>query len=232
MPACMTSWRRLSAPAAALVLAGCTGALKHEITVSPRLRELPVRSILLAAPAFPKKFRRKNPEDFVEMLPERQRLTGDRIAEIFESVFSASVLVDARWDPAPGAREWAAEIGESLAVGRVPLSVPPHPVPAEAVLFSGVVHFGAADRSTQVSFLWGGHKRFGKPKWEHAVAIQTLLVDPRTGAVLMDAVHEERETAETYQSAILDELTRRVAWTILAAMPVIQRPPPEPAPAP
>lgn len=204
---------------AALVLGGCADNVKHELNVSQELRRMPIRSVVILLPAFNKKVKRVRPDDFFHMKPDRQPAAGTQVRDALTAAFSASLSVDAGFVPDEATRDWAADIGEDLARGRVPLSVDPHPLAAEAVLLTGVQLFGWEHDEVQLQILWFKRKSFGPPRITHNVRLQAVLVNPRTGDVLLDALEGVSETVGQEDEALLDHLLRTVADRFAAALP-------------
>ncbi len=212
------------APLLALVLlAGCAGQLTHEISVSKDLREVPVRTVFVFDPIFPDKVKRRNNDDLGHMLPDRQPVTGGRVRDAVVKALSASLTVESNVVLDPAARDWARQIGRELCKGRVPLVVDPIDLPVESVMIVGIKRFGWENNQPQVSFLWfEAKKKFGKPKFEHNVSLQAILVNPRTGAVLMDALDEQRKTIREGTSGseeVLDEVLAGTAREITGIFP-------------
>lgn len=205
------------------LLAGCAGQLKHEISVSRDLRDVPVRSVFVFDPAFPEKLKRRNPDDLIQMQPDRQPQTAGRVREAVVKALSASLTVESNITLDPAARDWALQIGRQLCKGRVPLVVDPIDLPVESVMLVGVKRFGWENTQLQMSFLWfEKKKKFGPPKYEHNVSLQAILVNPRTGAVLMDALDEQRKVVHegaTGSEDVLDEVLAGVAREITGAFP-------------
>jgi hypothetical protein len=123
----------------------------------------------------------------------------------------------------------------------VPLVVDPIDLPVESVLVVGVKRFGWENTQPQMSFLWfEKKKKFGPPKYEHNVALQAILVNPRTGAVLMDALDEQRRVVREGADGseeVLDDLLAGVAREITGVFPEppggwTKPKPADPAPAP
>lgn len=211
------------APLLALaLLAGCAGQLKHEISVSRDLREVPVRSVFVFDPVFPDKIKRRNLEDLAHMLPDRQTATAGRVRDAIVKSLSASLTVESNVVLDAAARDWALQIGRDLCRGRVPLLVEPVNLPVESVLLIGLKRFGWENNQIQASFLWfETKKKFGKPKYEHNVSIQVILVNPRTGAVLMDALDEQRKLIRegTGSEDVLDEVLAGVVREVTGVFP-------------
>src|SRR5687768_1175638 len=116
------------------LLAGCATQLKHEISVSRDLREVPVRSVFVFDPVFPEKVKRRNPEDLTHMSPDRQTVSGVRVRDAVLNALSASLTIDSSVVLDSAAREWAKQIGGNLARGRIPLVVDPIDLPVESVM--------------------------------------------------------------------------------------------------
>jgi len=213
----MTSRRLLPALAAIVGLSGCAGALKHEVSISPKLRELPVRTICIFEPRFREKIKRPMPADYSEMKPENTADSARRILGIVTAVMSASLTVDTSCTLAPEAREWAAEIATDLSNSRVPLSTKPLSVGVEAVLIIGIRSYGTENLQTQITPIFAKPIPIGKAKYEHRVSIQAVLVKPRNGEVLFDALHEVAETRDERSAELLDDLTRRASELVREA---------------
>jgi len=207
----MTIRRLLPAVAAIVVLSGCGAGLRHEVSISPKLRELPVHSICVLEPAFRDKIKRTMPSDYSEMKPENRAESARRIMAIVTAVLSASLTVDTSCATAPGAAEWATEIAMDLSNSRIPLSTKPLPLGVEAVLLIGIRSYGTENLQTQVTPIFAKPIPIGKAKYEHRVSIQALLVKPQTGEVLFDALHEVAEERDDRSAEILDNLTRQDA---------------------
>ncbi len=205
------------------LLAGCATQLKHEISVSRDLREVPVRTVFVFDPVFPEKAKRRNPEDLQHMLPDRATANSVRIRDAVTKALSTSLTVDSTVVLDPAAREWAQRIGRDLSRGRVPLVVDPIDLPVESVMLIGVKKFGWENTQLQMTFLWfEKRKKFGPPKYDHYVALQMILVNPRTGAVLMDALDEQRRTVRegaVGSDEVLDEVLAGVARELTGSFP-------------
>ena len=207
----MTTRRIIAALAAVVGLTGCAGALKHEVSINPKLRELPVHTVCLFDPAFREKIRRAMPADYSEMKPENQAAAAKRIMAIVTAVLSASLTVDTACTLTPEAREWAADIATDLSNHRVPLSTKPLALGVESVLIIGIPVYGTSNLQTQITPIFAKPIPIGKAKYEHEVSIQALLVKPQTGEVLFDALHEVAEERDDRFAEILDNLTRQDA---------------------
>jgi hypothetical protein len=220
------------------LLAGCASSPKHAVNVSPELRAHPVRRVYIFDPAFPNKVKRRLPDDFAEMAPENQPASAAIIlSELATALMAgkagqalpkpltalatlgASLTVDSTYFPPAGAREWAAGIAADLAKVRVPLGVEPQPVPVEAALIVGVPVYGTENSQFTVQILWLKPTRLGSPKWEHVCDLQAILVDPRTGGILLDIRHETRLTSGSNDPATLLNATRETARAIADAFP-------------
>lgn len=213
----MRTRRQISAVAAALLLGGCAGQVKHEITVSPKLRELPVHTVCLMDPGFPEKVKRRFPDEYPEMALERQAESGRAILAAVTSALAASLTVDSACQTAPGAKAWADGIIPDLVKGRVPLSVDRLPLAVESVLLLGVMSYGTDNEQTKISLLWLKPWRVGKVEYGHRFLVQAVLVKPQTGEVLFDALLEERETGPVASPEMLERVTRRVGGYLLEA---------------
>ncbi len=225
-------------------LAGCGDAVRHEVTVSDTLRKIPVHSVIVLEPFIARKVKRTRKEDYFHMKPDRAAATVDRVRAGLTASFSASLSVDTAYIPDEATRAWAAEIGEDLSRSRIPISVEPHPLATEAVVLTGIQIFGWEHVEFQAQFLWFARKSIGAPKVTHAVKLQVILIDPRNGAVLMDALEGQEETASDGDEELLDRLIRRVTDAIVGACPVPEgarpaaatpvgvTPPPAPSPLP
>lgn len=204
------------------LLAGCGGQLKREISVSQDLRDVPVRSVFVFDPVFPDKIKRRNADDLGHMLPDRQAVTADRVRTAIVKALSASLTVESNVTLDAAARDWALQIGRDLCRGRVPLVVDPVDLPVESVLLTGIKRFGWENNQLQASFLWfEAKKKFGKPKYEHNVSLQTILVNPRTGAVLMDALDEQRQVVREGSGSdeVLDTVLAGVVAHVTGSFP-------------
>ena len=201
-------------------LAGCGGVLKHEVHVAPSLDRAPIRQLIVLDPVFPVKIKRVNPDDFPQMKKDRQATAAARIRDILVERLSVTLTVDSRYVPDEDTRGWAKEIGEDLAKGRVPLIVPPNPLPTEAVLLVGVNWYGWENNQFQMQFLWFKRKGFGRAKYAHICQLQALLVNPRTGEVLLDVLDQRTDEVAAADDELLDRLTREVAQSIAVAFPV------------
>jgi len=211
--------RRISIPAlaAVLCLGGCSAQLKHEITVSPRLRELPVHQVCILDPGFPEKFKRRFPDQFPEMAPERRAESAGAVLNACIAGLSASLTVDSTCSSSAEAKAWAAAITTDLNRGRVPLKVTPVALPVESVLLVGVQCYGTANQQTRLSFLWFKPWRIGKPTYDHRCLIQALLVKPQTGEVLFDALLESCEIAPEPAAQLLEQATMQTGKQLLEA---------------
>lgn len=203
---------------AAAVLTGCGLIPKHEVILSPKLTDHPVRGTVVFEPVFAEKVKRASPTDLAEMLPEHQTESGEAIRTIVSEVISVTVSVDAAYQPDRLAQKWAAGILADLSKGRVPLSVDPIDIPAETVLLLGVPAYGAEDMQWHLNVLWSSNRPLGKPRWEYVCDLQALLVNPHDGSVLFDVRNECREkVAGVLDPARLVALTRSCAGEIANA---------------
>ena len=209
------------------MVAGCGDNVKHEFTVNPELRKAPIRSLIVLDPVVSRKVKRVRPDDFFHMKPDRVAVTSQRVRDALIAGFSASLTVDTTFVPDEATRAWAAEIGDDLARGRVPLAVEPHPLAAEAVLLTGIQLFGWEHVEIQWQVLWFTRRSIGPPKVLHNAKIQVILVNPRTGEVLMDGLEGQEETTHEESEELLDRLARQVTDEIVGACPIPEgaRPP-------
>ncbi|MEK7477093.1 MAG: hypothetical protein AAB152_15820 [Candidatus Coatesbacteria bacterium] len=213
----MNTRRLLPVLPALAILTGCASELKHEITISPKLRELPVHAVCVLEPGFPAKVKRKFADQYPEMTVERLAESGRAVLAACTGALSASLSADSVCGGSEEARGWAAEITADLVKGRVPLSVKPIALPVESVLLLGVQAYGTVNQQTQIGLLWLKPWRIGQPTFDHQCLIQALLVKPQTGEVLFDALLEECETVPAPSAELLDQVARRVGRDLLEA---------------
>ncbi len=203
---------------AAALAVGCALMPHHEVNISPKLVEHPVHSIVMFDPAFPEKVKRASPQDLVEMLPEHVAESATTIRTILTEVLGATVMVDAAYQPDRLALQWAAGILADLAKTRVPLSVDPVQIPAEAVLLVGVPTYGIEDMQMHGNILWFKDFKIGPKKWQYTCDMEAILLDPRTGAVLFDVRNAYSEKAHGEPDrAVLLGLVRTCAVEIARA---------------
>jgi len=223
--------RVASAALAVAVVAGCAGLPKHEVNVSRELRDRPVKSVYIFPASFPKKTKRFTPTDFKEMLPENQADSAAHILRVLSDVIGTSITVDSSYRPDEDAMEWAEAIGLDLARERVPLGVEPHPMPVESALIVGAVKFGHEVDQIRLKSVFTGNKTFkvGKRTWNHVSDLQAILVDPRTGRVLLDVRQEVNINDPSDDPQLPDRAAREAAWLILSGFPVQPETEEEPA---
>lgn len=199
------------------VLAGCASAPRHEVTISPKLREFPVRSVCVFEPVVRTKIKRRMPADFAEMKPDRAAETATKVNGILTAALGASLSVDSSCTMGEAAREWAEAIGQKLAEGRIPLHVDPIQLPVESVLVYAVHTYGAENQQTQITPLFMKPIPIGKPKYLHWSQVVAVLVKPQTGDILFDIQQGEAEERTELSLELLDELTRKVSAVLLEA---------------
>lgn len=214
---------------ASLLLDGCALMPMHDVSVSKDLRENPVTTIFLATPQLNQRLKRRRPNwDFQEMLPENhvavQAVVSNALSEALKSR-EVTVLTP----PQPMTDKWLKKIGYELARGRTPLNVDPIPLDQEAVLIVGIKFYGTWDGQTQVQTLFTGSKefRFGRTHWYHECHLNMLLVQPKTGRVLMSVEHREqikvvgtgKDPNAGKDPAVLDKVLRDSVQAFMNALP-------------
>ena len=199
-------------------LSGCSGLQRHELEISEIMRTNQVREIHVMAPAFPPAIKRTDPADFSQMLPENRQASSETLRHLLEKALSASLNVDSSWIPGPREEEWARKIGEDLAIGRVPLGVPPMECPVESILLTGVMAYGTEKDQlviTPLPFLPSMKPRvIGKVRWDHVTDIEAMLVRPSDGKVLFTLRHDERFNTGYEDPALLEESASKAAAAV------------------
>jgi hypothetical protein len=227
----------LAIPLITVFLYGCGAAMKHEVSVSPYLKQHPVSSVYVNKPAFKEKVKRFSPTDLAEMLPENQPATAAKVTAILKNVLSSSIAVDSQFVPDAKFEAWAAKIQQELCIERVPYNVPPLDVPLESVLLLGIMNYGTEVDQIIVHPLpfVPGMKQYklNEAKWNYVADFIVILISPRDGKVLFDIREgERRDKTDMRNDSVLDELTRTCAWVITSAFPPAPGyVPPAPVPA-
>lgn len=214
-----------AALAAGLVIAGCSLMPKHSVTTSQELREHPINQIYIFEPSVAEKIRRIHDEDYGEMQPQTRSDSASYIRRVLVATLSASLSVDSTWEPSHEAREWGRKISEGLSKENVPVSAPQVEAPFPAVLLVGVIAYGTELDQWQITPLPLFHSvkpwRIGKTRWDHMCDLETVLINPRTGKVLLEVRDRQHQEGPTQDQALLDAMTKKVAAVIAEAFPPV-----------
>jgi len=208
-------------PAAAfslLIMSGCTALPKHDLDISSQMREKPVSQVYVMPPFFAPVFKRSDPGDYRQMLPENQPASSDTLRKSLEQALSASLAVDSSWIPGPDEMAWAKKIGEELAIGRVPLGVPSATCPVESILLVGVMAYGTEKDQLVIHPLpflpWMKPRVIGGVRWDHVTDLEVMLVRPSDGKVLFTLRHDEKFNTGYEDSALLDQSAARASAAV------------------
>ncbi|MDP3999364.1 MAG: hypothetical protein Q8P76_02070 [bacterium] len=216
---------------AGLLLSGCSLMPVHDVSVSKDLRESPVTTIFIATPQTNPKMKRQQPDwDFQEMLPGNLATVQETITNALADALKSKVTVLTPTNPMTDA--WLKKIGVELAKSRIPLNVDPLPSDQEAheaVLIVGVRFYGTWDGQTKLQTIFTGSKqfRFGKTHWYHECHLNMILVQPKTGHVLMAVEHREQiklvgpgtDPRIGKDPAVLDKVLRDTVQVLADALP-------------
>lgn len=203
-------------------LSGCAFLPVNRVIISPELKKAPVKGVLVLEPGFGKKHRKYNfPGDLKEIEPANQKETANLLQPMLvEALEGVGLEVELPCVLNEDVRAWAKKIVTDLANNRVPLKVEPIDLSVESILLFGVVEYGQI--MTQLHWKAFFEKKYhviGRMSWEHVCDIQAILVNPRTGTVLMDVRH--RVAVEVYKEdpELLKQMAKEVMQVIANAFP-------------
>ena len=208
----------------ASVFSGCALLPTDHVRIHPEFKKNQVNSIYVVKPGFPKKLKRKWPTDLQEMLKGNQAKTGAYVQYLFEALLASNrfLVVEAAY-LSEETRKAAQDVANDLAVDRVPHSVKLPEVKEDAVLLVGIVEYGRYMTQWRVRMLpflpWTKNHLLGKKKWQHICDLQVLLVNPRTGRILMDIRQEAKVLVYREDPKLLKQVVMEAVKKIVDAFP-------------
>lgn len=206
----------------AVIFSGCSFLRVNRVKVYSELKKNPVEQVLVLKPGFGKKPKKHSfPGDLWEIESDYQDVTGLLLQKALETALNnAGLQVELYFVPSEKIRVWAKKIATNVGKDMMPFRVEPMDLSAESVLLFGVIKYGRI----MTQFRWKSffEKKWhvvGRLKWEHVCDIQAILVNPRTGKILMEVRHRVKIVAYKKDPELMKQVTTEVMQAIANAFP-------------